>query len=196
MATSERRERILSAALECFNEHGIQAAAIADICARAKASIGSVYHHFGSKEGIATALLVEGLRRNTDQLEARLRDARGPREAVRTVVRSLIDWIAAHPDWARFIYTMSHGGLSHAGGEALQAVSDRHARLIDAYFGPHFEAGAFRPLPAECLPSVVIGPVHDYARRWLSGQVSGDLESHAETFAAAAWNAVRNPEQS
>ena len=56
--------RLLAAALAVFNEVGINAASIHDICRRAHVSIGSAYHHFGSKQGLADALLVDGLREN------------------------------------------------------------------------------------------------------------------------------------
>lgn len=188
----DRRGGILAAALACFNEKGLEAAGIGEICSRSGASIGSVYHHFGSKEGIAAALLLEGLGSNTDLLEERLGAARGARDGVRAVVASLIDWIAAHPEWARFIYTVSHGSVNRVGGTQLQAINRRYARLIEDYFRPHIEAGEFRSLPEECFASLVIGPVHDYARRWLNGQVSGDIGAHVDVFASAAWRAVRN----
>jgi AcrR family transcriptional regulator len=57
-----RRETILEAALECFNERGFAAATVEEIRRRSGASIGSIYHHFGGKEGIAAELYVEGLR--------------------------------------------------------------------------------------------------------------------------------------
>src|SRR6266566_5134063 len=57
-----RRSRILEAALACFNERGFTATTIEEICQRSGASVGSVYHHFGGKEGLAAALYVEGLR--------------------------------------------------------------------------------------------------------------------------------------
>ena len=58
---SDRKQQIMMAALHCFNEQGVEATAMAAICQRAEASVGSIYHHFGSKEGIVQALLVEGL---------------------------------------------------------------------------------------------------------------------------------------
>lgn len=192
-ATAGRRESILAAALHCFNEQGLEAAAIGEICARAKASVGSVYHHFGSKEGLAAALLAEGLRDNARQLEARLKKARSARQGVRTLVISLVDWIAAHPEWARFIYTVSSGRPAKAHAAALADVNAYYAQVVDGYFAPHAKAGAFRELPAECFASLIAGPAHDYARRWLRGQAAADIRSHAELFANAAWNAVRAP---
>jgi len=66
-----------------------------------------------------------------------------------------------------------------------------HARVIDEFFGPHIRAGAFRALPEETLPSLVLGPVHDYARRWLNGQVETPLDEHAKLFTDVAWKALR-----
>lgn len=187
----DRRSAILMAALQCFNENGIEASPIDEIGRRAGASIGSIYHHFSSKEGIAIALLAEGMRSNAQQLEKRLRKVNTAQQGIKTVVASLIDWIAANPEWARFIYTVSSSRLAQAGRAQLQEVNDYHAKVIGEFFNPHVQAGAFRRLPQDCLPSLILGPVHDYARRWLNGQVSSRITEHVDLFANAAWSAVR-----
>jgi AcrR family transcriptional regulator len=187
----DRRSAILMAALQCFNENGIEASPIDEIGRRAGASIGSIYHHFSSKEGIAIALLAEGMRSNAQQLEKRLRKVNTAQQGIKTVVASLIDWIAANPEWARFIYTVSSSRLAQAGRAQLQEVNDYHAKVVGEFFNPHVQAGAFRRLPQDCLPSLILGPVHDYARRWLNGQVSSSITEHVNLFANAAWSAVR-----
>lgn len=187
----DRRSAILMSALECYNESGIEAAAIGEIGRRAGASIGSIYHHFSSKEGLAIALLAEGMRRNAQQLEKRLRKAGTARQGVKAVVESLIDWVCDNPEWARYIYTVSSSRLMQVGRTQLQEVNDYHAKVIGDFFAPHFKAGTFRRLPEECIASLVLGPAHDYARRWLNGQVRSGIREHTEFFANAAWDAVR-----
>lgn len=187
----DRREAILMAALDCFNRQGIEASSIGGIGRLAGASVGSIYHHFGSKEGIAIALLAEGLRRHLRQLESRLRKPGTARHGVRSVVRSLVDWVAANPAWAGYIYNVSSTRLMQAGRDQLKEVNDEYARVMERYFAPHFKSGAIRKLPKDCLPSLMLGPVHDYARRWLNGQVDSGISEHAELFAAAAWNNLR-----
>src|SRR2546427_3712162 len=54
--SEDRRRAIMNAALPLFTEKGLAGTAVEDIRTRAKASIGSIYHHFGSKEGVARAL--------------------------------------------------------------------------------------------------------------------------------------------
>src|SRR5690349_14017953 len=97
-APPDRRAAVLSAALACFNEHGVEGTGIGDICTRAGASVGSVYHHFGSKEGIAVALLAGGLRDHTEHLEKNLATARTAKQAVHGLVATLLHWVAAKPE--------------------------------------------------------------------------------------------------
>jgi AcrR family transcriptional regulator len=182
--------RLLAAALEVFNETGVYAASIHDICARAGVSIGSAYHHFGSKQGLADALLVEGLRDNARALRARLQRCRDAEASVRALVGSLIDWIDAHLDWAHFIYTVAdtpRGGAPDRLGE----FNAEYRALIDTRFGPYLRSGALRRLPPELYAPLILGPVHDYARRVLSGRARGPLAKHRKAFADSAWLAVR-----
>lgn len=48
--------RILNTALDLFVEHGYHSVSVHDIQKQANVSIGSIYNHFGGKEGIAKAL--------------------------------------------------------------------------------------------------------------------------------------------
>jgi AcrR family transcriptional regulator len=55
-ASPEVRRQILDAALELFSGRGYFNTSVQDIRRAAGVSVGSIYHHFGSKEGIAKAL--------------------------------------------------------------------------------------------------------------------------------------------
>lgn len=59
------RARLVEAAKEIFEEHGLLDARIADIAARAGVSYGSFYHYFDSKEAV--------FREVADEVHARLR---------------------------------------------------------------------------------------------------------------------------
>lgn len=53
---SSPRDQVLDAALELFVEHGYFGTSVHDIVRASQVSIGSIYHHFGDKEGVARAL--------------------------------------------------------------------------------------------------------------------------------------------
>lgn len=179
-------QRLMAAALVVFNDVGVDGASIHDICRNAGVSIGSAYHHFGSKQGLADALMTEGLRANAQALAVRLQQATGAQAGVRAVVASLIAWIEDNPDWARFIYLRADAGGRASAGEPLKEVNAEYQQLLGGYFAPHAKAGALRRLPLELYPSFILGPVHDYARRWLSGAAANPPSVHAQAFADAA----------
>jgi AcrR family transcriptional regulator len=54
------RRRIITAAVELFNEIGYPATGLGEIIERAELTKGALYYHFDSKESLATAIIEEG----------------------------------------------------------------------------------------------------------------------------------------
>jgi AcrR family transcriptional regulator len=54
--TDDTQRRILDAATDVFGTRGFTAATMADVVAASGASIGSIYHHFGSVDTWAVAI--------------------------------------------------------------------------------------------------------------------------------------------
>src|SRR3981081_765294 len=54
------RRKIITAAVELFNEIGYPAAGLGDIIERAEMTKGALYYHFDSKTSLATAIIEEG----------------------------------------------------------------------------------------------------------------------------------------
>jgi AcrR family transcriptional regulator len=80
MRTSGRaastRAALLSAAREVFTASGFAEASIADVVARAGASVGSLYHHFGGKGDLYLALFEDYQQRQEERTAAEVRLAR------------------------------------------------------------------------------------------------------------------------
>jgi len=192
VTTRSRRRAVLDSALECFSEADVDSVSIADICARSGASVGSLYHHFGSKEGIVVALIADGLQAHLHALQAALDEAGGdPRRGVEAVVGSLIDWIESNPGWAMFIYANLNKSTT-ASAAPIREVNRRYGQIVEGFFLPLIEAGRIRPLPRECWSSLVAAPIHDYARRWLRGQVKIPPHGHRDIFLNAVWAILKN----
>lgn len=185
-----RRSAILDAALACYVKLGWAATSIADIRTESGASTGSIYHHFGSKEGIGAALYAELLRRYREGMLERLERTRSARGFVRALVLHHLDWSAEHPDWARFLNDM-RGSEAVASAETELRESTRRfltllARRIDTYV----EAGEIVKMPRQIYASVIMGPAHDLVRHWLAGRIDVDLAEARTPLANAAWRAV------
>jgi AcrR family transcriptional regulator len=54
--TAQTRKSMLQAAREVFSEHGFADSNVSEVVARAGSSVGSLYHHFGGKAELFTAL--------------------------------------------------------------------------------------------------------------------------------------------
>ncbi|MGH8806638.1 MAG: TetR/AcrR family transcriptional regulator [Noviherbaspirillum sp.] len=190
-AKKSRKQEILDAALACFTENGIEATTIDMIRERSQASVGSLYHHFGSKESIAVALYIDALAAHHEYQQALLAKANSAQAGVKAITYAYVDWVSANPDKARFVlYGRGVLAKSEVGAE-LQARARSHVTDVLRWFAPHIEAGKLKKLPLECYGSLITGPAHDYARLWLSGRVKTDIKAYREIFAEAAWNAVK-----
>lgn len=56
MNAEDKRQAILDAALDLFNERGFHATNVPQIAERAGVAVGTIYHHFPSKEAIVNEL--------------------------------------------------------------------------------------------------------------------------------------------
>ena len=194
-ATTDRRQDILNAALACAVDGGVDAVSIDGVRARCGASVGSIYHHFGNKDGIVASLFFDIFHDQSSSVQAQLDAAHGVEAGVRALVTGYLDWVVAQPERARFLFqARSAVAAGPRTPDLAQAASRRNQALV-AWFEPHRQAGAVRNLPCELMPSLVMGPVQSYCRAWLSGQEGPNAltspATHREELAAAAWRAVR-----
>lgn len=190
---SSRKAEILQAALECFSSQGIEGTTIEMIREKSGASVGSLYHHFGSKEKIASALYLEGLRNMRELQDRRLQRAQNLEQFLKAIVGSHVDWIAGNPDWARFLFSQ-RPVVSQTGEESLmrEETLASYQQLMTRFFELAPE-GYQLPYPKAICVSLLIGPVHEYARAWLSGRQTKALASQKDFFAQAAWRIFRPP---
>lgn len=181
---------MLLAALACFTRHGVEATSIDMIREASGASVGSLYHHFGNKEGLAAEVYLEGLRDFRQFLAEKLRPVTGLESATRAIVHANVDWICANPDWARFIFGYRMV-LAKADRESdLQAETRDAQGTIITQLERLLAPGQTLPWPPEVYQSLVIGPTHDYARNWLEGRRQKPLADLRDVFADAAWKSL------
>jgi AcrR family transcriptional regulator len=186
-----RREAILDAARACFEEHGYAATTIELIAARSGASNGSIYHHFGSKDGILAALYVDAVASYQDEVLALLRAHAADAEAgIRGAVEHHLAWVEAHPHETRTLFEHRQT-LEHAGrADELRARNQPALREVRAWMRRHVEAGTVRDL-GPATAAVWFGPAQLVARDWIAGRLRGTPTALAPALAEAAWRSFR-----
>jgi AcrR family transcriptional regulator len=181
---AERKREILDAALRAFTDKGYAAATVADVRELSGASTGSIYHHFGDKEGLAAALYVEGLRDYQRGILAVLNREADAERGVKALVRHHLRWVAAHPDLARFLLA----GRPRGDPPELTAMN----REVFAATAAWFERQGLRRLPGDVLYAVLIGPAQEFCRHWLEGRTRSSIRTAERALAEAAWRALRD----
>ena len=174
-----RRDEILAAALRAFDERGVLGATLDDIRAGSGASVGSIYHHFEGKEGIAEALYAEVLGRYQDGLLAAL----GPdaRSSVRAVVAFHLRWALDHPAEMRYLLA------GRPSGDDVRARNRRFFTAVRAWWAGHPELGKLDLALAHAL---WLGPATELCRHWLAGRAPRPTRTQIDLLSDAAWRSL------
>ena len=179
-------ERLLEAAIETIETLGEVAVKVRDIAAAADVSFASVYHFYGSREGLIIAAQAERIRRLTENLVyefvASAEQWRGPGDVWRDL-DGLLD-TACEPE--RMVFRLARtnalgSGLSRP--ELLEAVAAQQSVIGRAMAAPLARAqaaGWINPEP-DAFTFVV----------WLRGLVNGRLLAEVDhAVDGEGWNAM------
>lgn len=186
---TDRKSTILAAALAVFSEKGIEATTIEDIRLRCQASVGSIYHHFGTKEGIAAALFSRGIDDHWSQLIASAEKQSSAGGMIRGLIEAHIEWITRQPDLARFLFSRRQA-VSPAYEQAIRQRTAEHFKTVLALLKPWFKQGVLRRLPAALYVPILMGPAQEYSRQWLGGRTELDPRVAIRELSLAAWRSL------
>ncbi len=184
------KRQILRVALDRFDMNGIDATTIEDIRDNADTSIGSMYHHFGSKDGLLAALYFIALDDQMALVEPRIENAQDLQGAVAAMVGSYLEWVVQQPKLARFMFQARSYVAAGPHKEGLAERNQRRYGTLLKRLREGVRAGAIRKLPSELYASLLVGQSENYCRAWLSGRVQGKPTGYASIFIEAAWRSI------
>lgn len=189
-ARKANKRHILSCALACFDELGLEATTIDTIRQRSESSIGTIYHHFGNKEGLVAAIFLAALDDQQAQIGSAMENASDIRGTIAALITTYMAWVTEQPKLARFMFqARSLVAASQFKNKLDDFNQQRYGKLL-SHLSQGVENGDIRRLPRETYASLLIGQSESYCRAWLSGRVKGAPTMHAEVFAEAAWRSV------
>lgn len=186
-----RRDHILEAAIACFAGKGVGATTIAEIRAASGASTGSIYHHFGDKDGIAGRVYLEVLRRYHDSYLAALGRCATGEDAIKTTVRHYLEWVLEHRDAARLLVEARQAPQVARAEPEIREETRRFLDVAQAHLARFAARGELRPLPPAVLTALLAAPCGALAAEWVRGGQPDDAASQGEALADAVWRAVR-----
>lgn len=100
--------RILTAALDLFVENGYHNVSIHEVQKRAQVSIGSIYNHFGGKEGVAQALYKHILNEMDELVDAVIAAHASPWQQCAAIISELFAHTETHRNIIAFVFHAKH----------------------------------------------------------------------------------------
>lgn len=190
-AGAARRRAIFDAALTIFLKNGVAGTTVETLHRESGASVGSIYHFFGSKEGVAAELYLETLREYFDVYLAALQHSSSARDGIEGSVRTHLEWVAAHELRARYLFHYREHEIIEESRPMIAALNQQFYGQASAWLQPHVEEHRIKPLPPGLCQALWMGPCVEYARLWLARSTDFDMLGAAPVLGQAAWNAVK-----
>jgi len=144
-APDTARHSLLAAARAAFAESGLRGARVDDIAQRAGVNKQLVYHYFGSKDGLYTAVLEQVYREIRDQEAELALDTLPPEAAMRRLVEFSFDYLLRSPDFVRLLADENAQNGRHLQGSAVvETVNRPIIALIQKTLRRGVSEGSFR----------------------------------------------------
>jgi AcrR family transcriptional regulator len=125
------RELVLDAAERVMAERGFEAATLALVVQEAGVPMSSVYHYFGSKEGILLAVMERGAERFFDDLPDLERRTGGAREHLANVISTAVRTLDRHPSFLRLLIALAVQPPPESDREVRVVIGRIRAEALD-----------------------------------------------------------------
>ena len=139
------RRKLLVAARREFADSGLAGARVDEIAARAGVNKQLVYHYFGDKDALYLAVLewvYEEIREHERELNL---EGLPPESAIRKLIESSFDHLAAHPDFIVLLNDENRGGARHVrGSRKLEAMHSPLVSMVSNILRQGVRSGTFR----------------------------------------------------
>ena len=136
------RELVLDAAERVMAEHGFEAATVARVVEEAGIPLSSVYHYYGSKDGILLAVMERGAERFFADLPDWDRRTGGrPAQHLARIISAAIRTLERHPNFLRLLIVLAAQPPDDDGGEiraVIGRIRDRALGLLRSQIGLAF----------------------------------------------------------
>src|SRR5215213_1640802 len=139
------RKKLLTAARREFASSGLAGARVDDIAGRAGVNKQLLYHYSGDKDALYLAVLewvYEEIRTQERKLNL---EGLPPERAIRKLIESSFDHLAAHPDFIVLLNDENRGGARHVrGSKRLAAMHSPLVSLVSKILKQGVRAKTFR----------------------------------------------------
>ncbi len=190
MATSEKRQEILKAALELITEHGFHGAPIAAIAEQAGVGAGTIYRYFATKDILITELFQELHDKMSAEIMAGYEVTQSFRARFLHLSTALLRYFITHPQEFRYLgqYHNSPYGIAFRRDRILGKEGEQTPYRV--LFEDGVAQQIIRDFPLVVLFALTFGPLLAVARDHTLGFVTLDDHLLVQTV-EACWESIK-----
>ena len=177
---SDRRRRVIQAAIALANKGGYDAVQMRDVAAEARVALGTLYRYFPSKDQLLVAALNEWAEDMRDKLRARPPRGATKADRVATVLRSTVRALEKQPKLSSaFVSALSSMNAEEPGSiERAAQVYGTMAEIIDVALNG--DKGADHETLMRVIGQMWFAVLVFWARGWSGGnEMADDLDAAA-----------------
>lgn len=196
MTAKQRRgqqtaDHLLDSALELYERAGPHAFTVHAVADAAGVSLGSLYHHFSSFDGLRAALYARCVCEMLDELAEATSGARTARAGIHAHTVAYLRFARTHTAAASFIHGAADVRFLPDHAAAIATAKAPRLEVIGDWLNVHVRAGRIVELPEPLLEMLIVGPVSETIRRWLAGDPGVDLDEAERVMPERVWRSVR-----
>jgi len=180
-------QKILSSTLSLFSEKGYFNTSVRDISRVSGVSIGSIYHHFKDKEGVASVMYNSLLERMLTELETIQLNNDGAYHRCRAVIAFLFDLTEAEPEVMEFMLYSRHREFLP---QEQPVCSSKPFEMMRNMVQQGMDAGDVQKMDIMVASSCLFGAAIRMITSRLDGLVEKPLPAYLDDIWACSWKAV------
>ena len=139
------RMKLLTAARREFAQNGLAGARVDEIAARAGVNKQLVYHYFGDKDALYLDVLEWVYEEKRTQERKLNLEGLPPERAIKKLIQSSFDHLAAHPDFIVLLNDENRGGAGHVrNSRKLEAMHSPLVSMVSNILADGVRSGVFR----------------------------------------------------
>ncbi len=187
----DARREVLAAAAAIAAEEGPDAISIKALTVRSGISNGSIYHHFGSRDGVVAALVLKVFADYQGGILRLLaKHAEDARAGIEGLVEHHLRWVEQNPEDARLLMTRRDKVAAGPYGDRLGEQNREFLRAVGGWIDSQTEAGRMPALGIDLVHALAFAPAQELSSLWLAGRIGPKPTAFSRRLAPAAWAAI------
>ena len=179
--------RILTAALTLFVENGYHNVSVHDVQKTANVSIGSIYKHFGGKEGIAKKLYYHLLNEMDELIDRATNNKITTKEKCEAIIRLLFTYTESHRNIIAFIFQPNHRDFLPDEPPICSASPFKRMRKI---IHEGMLNGEIKNITTEVAASAIFGVAIHMIQLRLDGILEAPLATYLDEILGVSWHGI------